>query len=244
MPSGSSSNLALKGVLRGAEIQARAEIDRDAEEPWAPPGRIVELCAGADVSQTSAVVMVLREVQAQGDPVLWVIRHEPEQKSAGIFPPDLAAAGIDLDALVVVHVPPQDPRAGLRAAELGLRAGAFGAVVLDLTASSGALASDASRPDPRRREGPSMSASSRLLGLAREHDCRVIVLSPYDHTEVSLGPLVSLRFDVRRQRTEPGRFRLEANVVKDKSGLFGARASQGGRERSVKADRTAPEGVR
>lgn len=181
----------------GREPQARDQ--QVSRGPHVPRGRIVELCAGADAAQTSTAVVVLREVQAEGDPVAWVL-----PRGAGLFPPDLAAAGLDLDALVVVHVPPDDPSAAPRAAELILRTGAFGAVVIDL--SCGAA--------PR-----GTAWQGRLLGLAREHACRVIVLSPNGRSRASLGPLVSLRFDVRRARIGPGRFRVEARVLKDKSGL-------------------------
>jgi recombination protein RecA len=170
---------------------------------WAPRGRLVELCAGPDAAQTSAAVMVLRETQREGDPVAWVM-----PRGAGLFPPDLAAAGLDLEALVVVHVPPEDGAAGPRAAELVLRTGAFGAVVLDL--GTGAM--------PRGG-----AWQGRLLGLAREHTCRIVVLSPHGQARASLGPLVSLRFDVRRARLAPGRFCVEARALKDKSGLLGSR---------------------
>ena len=99
-----------------------------------------------------------------------------------------------------------------RAAELLLRCGAFGAVVLDLGAAM----------LPR---GPAWQG--RLLGLAREHACRVVVLSPNGRSRASLGPLVSLRFDVRRMRLSPGRFRLVARTIKDKSGLLAAHETSG-----------------
>lgn len=167
---------------------------------WAPPGRLVELCAGPDAAQTSVAVMVLREAQSEGDPVAWVA-----PRGAGLFPPDLAAAGLDLDALVVVHVPPDEPSASAKAAELILRTGAFGAVVLDLS-----------------RGGVPRGAAwqGRLLGLAREHGTRLLVLSPNGPARASLGPLVSLRWGVRRARLAPGRFCVESSVMKDKSGLF------------------------
>lgn len=171
-----------------------------------PPGRLVELCAAPDAAQTSTAARVLREAQAQGDPVAWVVPRAdpsssaPNRAGAGLYPPDLAAAGLDLDALLVVHVAPS---AIARAAELVLRTGAFGAVVLDLSGE------DAPRGN---------AWQGRLLGLAREHACRVIVLSPNARARASLGPLVSLRFDVRRTRVADGRFRVDAVIVKDKLG--------------------------
>jgi recombination protein RecA len=174
--------------------------------PLSSVGRIVEICAAPDGAQTSAAVMVLREAQADGDPVAWVL-----PRGAGLFPPDLAAAGLDLDALIVVHVPPEQPAAIPRAAELILRTGAFGAVVLDLRAGID--------PEGAPAEWPRGAAwQGRLLGLAREHACRVIVLSATSDAQGSLGPWVSMRFDVRRRRIAPGRFRVEARVLKDKTG--------------------------
>lgn len=282
-------------VLRGSALAASAadpREDREARGPWAPPGRIVELCAGPDSAQTTAAAMVLREAQSEGDPVAWIAPRE-----SGLYPPDLADAGIDLDALVVVHVP-RDVREIARAGELVLRTGAFGAIVLDLEVlgrNAEPLAVDASRlaaltvghgspahgllppcesgaslradrhfrlaprgvsrassarfaPSEdgvsRRFEGtPSRSPPTacrleaaeppldrigsaawqgRLLGLAREHACRVIVLSPNASVRPSLGPLVSLRFDVRRKRAG-GAFLLEMRVIKDKLGTASGR---------------------
>ena len=125
--------------------------------------------------------------------------------SGGLFPPDLAAAGLDLDALVVVHVPTSDVTAGPRATELLLRTGAFGAVVLDLT----------ERALPR-----GTAWQGRLIGLAREHATRVLLLSPRRQDEPSLGALIAVRLEVARARVGPGRFRLDAHVLKDKSGLY------------------------
>ncbi len=186
----------------------------DGEEQAAPvripAGRIVELCGGPSVARTSAAVALCVEAQSFGDPVAWVLsRGEASMTSAGIYPPDLAEAGLDLEALVVVHVPAGDVRAGPKAAEILLRTGGFGAVVLDLSGLSIA------------RQGPSTDAwMGRLLGLAREHSARLVVLSSSDAHAPSLGPLVSLRMEMRRSRLSSGRFRVEGKVLKDKSGAM------------------------
>jgi len=189
-------------------VSPRAEIISDIDGMAIPPGRIVELCAAPDAAQTSAAVMALREAQRDGDPVAWVM-----PRGAGLFPPDLAAAGLDLDALVVVHVSPEDPAALPRAAELVLRTGAFGGVVIDMSGGE-------------RTGGRAEAWQGRLLGLAREHACRVIVLSPHARTRASLGALVSLRLDVRRARIAEGRYRIEAAVMKDKLGDARSRGSK------------------
>lgn len=176
-----------------------------------PVGRIVELCGGPSVARTSAAVALCLEAQSHGDPVAWVLsRGEPSVPSAistMIFPPDLAEAGLDLDALVVVHVPASDVRAAPKAAEILLRTGGFGAVVLDLSSMSSL------------RQSPKADAwMGRLLGLAREHSVRLVVLSSSDAQAPSLGPLVSVRMEMRRSRLSAGRFRVEGKVLKDKSG--------------------------
>lgn len=185
-------------------------------------GRVVELSSGVDVAQTSAVVSILLALQARGEHVAWVA-----PRSAGLFPPDWARAGIDLDALLVVHVPDRDPRAAPRAAELLLRTGVMGAVVLDLC-------------DPRERAEASGHARSRgrddnllrgeawlgrLSGLAREHGTRLVLLSPHDHAQPSLGPLVSVRLAVRHAtderglvRDDEGRLSITTEILKDKTG--------------------------
>lgn len=190
--------------LRGLHVQPGERLleARSRRGELVGEGRLVELSAGPASARTSVAAALLREAQSRGDPVAWVLPKDPE--GGGLFPPDLAAAGIDLDALVVVHVPAADSSAGPRAAELVLRTGAFGAVVLDLGSSV-----------------PKGSAwQGRLVGLAREHASRVLVLSPRRREEPSLGPLVSVRLDVQRARVGAARFRLDAHVIKDKSGFY------------------------
>jgi recombination protein RecA len=192
-----------------------------------PVGRLVELCGGAGVAQTSAAVAVLAELQRRGEQVAWVA-----SRGAGLFPPDWDRAGIDLDALLVVHVPVDDPRAGPRATEMLLRTGVMGAVVLDLSASRGREIEGRSseRTHARREVLRGEAWMGRLLGLAREHGTRLVLLSPHDREHASLGPLVSVRLAMRRAldaegrpvRDAEGRLALEADVLKDKSGLVGA----------------------
>lgn len=187
-------------------------------------GRIVELASGADVAQASAVVSLVLALQSRGEHVAWVA-----PRSAGLFPPDWARAGIDLDALLVVHVPDHDPRAAPRAAELLLRTGVMGAVVLDLSNV---------RSRVTRRSRPAGGASARdenvlrgeawlgrLFGLAREHGSRLVLLSPHDVGQPSLGSLVSMRLAVRHAsdasglvRDDEGRLSITAEVLKDKTG--------------------------
>ena len=121
-----------------------------------------------------------------------------------LYPPDLHAAGVDLDALAVVHVPAEEGSAALgKAAELLLRSGAFGLVVVDL----------GSIP-----HGSRTAWQGRLLGLARQHESRVVLLTDKPSHADSLGTLVGLRVEPRRTRGSDGSFLVEHQVLKNKSG--------------------------
>lgn len=186
--------------------------DREQGQPLdelVAPGRIVELCGEA---QTTAAVMLLAQVQREGETAAWI-----QPARGDLFPPDLAAAGVDVEALIVVHVPESDREAGqCRAAELLLRSGGFGLVILDF-----------SRGEPRG----STAWQGRLLGLARQHEARVVILRERSRGQdsQSLGPLTGLRIASRVERSrraddppgfEPrtGCFTLRHEVLKNKSG--------------------------
>ncbi|MDH5672346.1 MAG: DNA recombination/repair protein RecA [Myxococcales bacterium] len=177
-----------------------------------PRGRLVELVGQRAGAQMSTAVACVRWAQEQGEPVAWV------QVAGGpLYPPDLAACGVDLEALIVVQVPPGALPFGVpRAAELLLRSSGFGLVVVDL--------GDAALGDGRLRADTAWQG--RLLGLSREHECSVILLSDAESRQHSLGPLISVCIEPRRQRTAPGRFTVEHHVRKDKSGLLGALRSE------------------
>jgi recombination protein RecA len=183
-----------RGVIKAPELPSR-----DARGGL-PRGRLIELTGGADAAATSAAVQILLASQREGDPVVWV-----QPRGGSLYPPDLAAAGIDLASMLVVHVPKEAGSGGMpKAAELALRTGAFGAIALDLTSAR-----------PPRGE----AWLGRLASLAREHDCRCVLLGPAD-ASASLGPLVSTRLRAHRRRVRPGRYRVETEVLKDKAGVM------------------------
>ncbi len=174
----------------------------------AAPGRIVELCGEA---QTTAAVTLLAQVQREGETAAWI-----QLAGGDLFPPDLAAAGVDVEALIVIHTPTSDPAGQCRAAELLLRSGGFGLVFLDF-----------GRGEPRG----STAWQGRLLGLARQHEARVVILRERVHklAPSSLGPLTSLRIaswlersrhpdDPPGFRPRTGCFSLRHEVLKNKSG--------------------------
>src|SRR5690606_37272627 len=88
-----------------------------------PRGRVIEIASsGADSAGVSAAVQILLACQREGDSVAWI-----QPRGGSLYPPDLHDAGLDLDALAVVHVPPEAGGVGLaKAAELLLPTGAFG----------------------------------------------------------------------------------------------------------------------
>ena len=155
-------------------------------------GRLVEISgAGATASLTLAFGLTL-EAQWEGEPVAWV--------TAGhniFYPPDPAEGGVDLDALAVIRVP--DARAVARAADLLVRSGGFGLIVLDLP--------KAEIPTPLQ---------ARLAGLAQKHHTALICLTEKPGKAPSLGSLISLRVHAQRKPIAEGRFACELTVLKDK----------------------------
>jgi recombination protein RecA len=155
-------------------------------------GRLCELSADQGGAVLSAAMSVVLDTQLAGDPVAWV-----SATSAVFFPPDAAACGVDLAALVVVRA--GDARSAGRSADVLLRSGAYGLVVLDLGTS-------AALPTPLQ---------GRLVQLAQKHDAAVLCLTNKPPDEASLGSLVSLRGQVTRRRVDGG-FVCGIRALKDK----------------------------
>src|ERR1051325_6532008 len=114
----------LERFLANAKLQSlddlRARHGSHAEDAWglcALRGRLVELSArGASATLTTAIELVT-EAQTEGEPVAWISRSD--SGSGSFYPPDVAASGVDLAALVVIRVPGRVPGAteAARAAE-------------------------------------------------------------------------------------------------------------------------------
>ena len=165
--------------------------------------------AGAPLTLTFRLVL---DAQRRGEPVAWIGR-----KDAPFYPPDAADAGVDLAALAVVWT--KDAITAAKAADLLVRSGAFGLVVLD-------LGGEARLP---------MHATSRLAMLARQHDAAIVCLTDKDAARPSLGPLVSLRAHAAsRIARRGGRFRCEAHRLEGQ-----ARGQRPGTSRRCVVDRTA-----
>ncbi len=194
----------------------------------AAPGRLIEISGvGASARHTTAVALV-RQAQLEGETTAWI------QPAGGpLYPPDLAESGVDLDALIVVHVPEDRGQVGLaRAGELLLRSGAYGLCVLDLSAPAsidakvqvaaicpeGQVSADMSPKPARPPRLWGAAWQARLAALARLHNSRVVVLTRAAGSYASLGPMVGLRVDPRRERRAPGVFAIRPEVVKHKGG--------------------------
>lgn len=170
------------------------------------PGLMCELSGqGRGAAPSSVAARLVVQAQAEGEPVAWVAPRE----GTTVYPPDLAAVGVDLQSLVFVRVPGEQ-KAGahkvghglVRACEVLLRSGAFGLVVLDL--SEGVPA----RP---------LVWQARLNGLVRLHEARLAMITGSEQGQASLGPLVSLRVEGQLERSGE-RALLAHRVLKSKLG--------------------------
>jgi recombination protein RecA len=168
------------------------------EQRWgldALRGRLVELSArGATATLTVATELVF-EAQHAAEPVAWVTLS-----NTTFYPPDLAASGVDLSALVVVRV--HDATAAARAAERLLRSSAFGLVILDFGGTS-------SIDVPTAHQG-------RLATLAQTHDAAVVCITDKSAEAPSLGSLVSLRAEALRLHASDNDYDVTLRALKDK----------------------------
>jgi len=156
-------------------------------------GRFVEITSSANSAALTAAAGLIRDAQHEGDPVAWISTGE-----SFFYPPDAAAFGIDLRALAVVRVPKATDIG--RAADRVIRSGAFGLVVLDL-GKQGTLP---------------MPLQGRLVGLAQKHQAVALCLTSKSSDAQSIGSMISLRVECRRERVAPSRYRLKYKVLKDK----------------------------
>lgn len=144
-------------------------------------GRLCELTPGLASAQLTAAFALVRDAQAEGEPAAWVSATRDT-----FFPPDAAAGGVALSRLPVVRV--RDAAVAGRAADLLLRSGAFGLVVMEL--------------GPRAALPPALQG--RLVKLAAKHDAALLCLTDKPATAPSLGSLVSLRASATRRRLGDG----------------------------------------
>jgi recombination protein RecA len=156
-------------------------------------GRMVEVSSDAGSATLTAVTSLVLQCQHRGEPAVWILGG-----TSSFYPPDVAASGVDLAALVVVRAGTTLKAA--RAADHLLRSGGFALVILDIV------------EDPALR----MNVQSRLSGLANAHQSAVVCLTRKKTDAPSLGSLISLRGETAVTRTGFDEFTWDIEIVKDK----------------------------
>ena len=174
-------------------------------------GILTELVGGPRSANVSVASRLIFQAQTAGEQVAWVATHRDV-----FFPPDIAAAGVDLAALPVVWTedgpaadgPAEEPVAtgrrhagrAVRTAEQLLRSGAFGLIIIDLAKN---LTLDA-------------AGQGRLLHLAEHNDAQVLIIRRKREDGAYSGSLVTVRVESSREQIGPGRFRCTITNTKDK----------------------------
>ncbi len=164
--------------------------------PWSMAGlagRFIALdpCPESGTAALSLLAGLIREVQTAEGYAAWIAG--PQRI---FFPPDFAAAGVDLAALPIVRVP--DATKAARAADTLLRSGSFALIVLDGDGQALPLA-----------------LQTRLAGLAHQHHTALVCLRAPGEA-ATRGSLVSLRCTTQKRRTGHDCFSCELRAVKDK----------------------------
>lgn len=182
--------LVVPGVRRGLDASGQPA----AWHLAALAGRFGEISGSAATASLTFAFRLVFEAQTLGEPAAWICG-----KQSVFYPPDVVAAGVDLDALVVVRA--GDVIRASRVADHLLRSGAFGLVIMDLGSSQ--------LPIP---------VQNRLGGLAKKHDAALLCLTEKEAHRPSLGSLISLRAQAQRtSRQPPGDlYQCEVRVLKDK----------------------------
>jgi recombination protein RecA len=181
-------------IKQAAPKQAQAEPQQQAEPRFSLTecaGRLVEISGMGGSAVLSAAAGLVLEAQEHAEPVAWVTSIE-----SSFYPPDLDEAGIDLAALIVAR---GEPKKLTAMADVLLRSGGFGLIVID-----GVIGCDLP-----------LAAQTRLLGLAQKHETAIVFLTEKPADAPSLGSLVSLRGEARRQRNGP-HYECEVKALKDK----------------------------
>lgn len=156
-------------------------------------GRLVEISSAETSASLTAATHLVLESQQRGEPAAWITPG-----TSSFYPPDVAASGVDLDALVVVRT--ADTLRAARAADHLLRSGGFAVVIIDLC------------EDARLR----MPVQSRLSGLANTHRSAVVCLTRKKSDTASIGSLVSIRGEATSEHLEFDSYAWDIHVIKDK----------------------------
>lgn len=158
-------------------------------------GRLMEISAWEHPAALSSAMMLVRQAQCAGEPTAWV-----GKASDTFFPLDAAAYGVDLAALIVVRL--SQVSDAPRAADMLIRSGGFGLVVIDL--------SDASPVNIP------MPLLSRIVRLSHVKNVATVCLTRKPVHASSLGSLISLRSQARRVGKFDATAGISLEAIKDK----------------------------
>ena len=213
-----AGSLKLPGSLKAADLKFASQTlpavsgMRTTQEPATEPARrcsmtslvgsLAELSGGPRSATLTFACRLVLEAQQRAEPVAW-----STDPTSSFFPPDAADSGVDLDALAVIRTEKKE-----RAADLLVRSGGFGLVVLDRG---------------RLLDLP-LPIQTRLAGLAKRHHTAIVILTEKTRVSPSLGSLVSLRADASRTQKAGDRFLCELNILKDKRYGYGTHSEYSG----------------
>ena len=184
-------------MARSAELRSGSQLrEIKPATRWSLRERLTELVGNGNLSVAAAEIL---QMQREEETCAWIQMGEP----CSFFPPDFERAGIDLEHLAIIRVN-HDLVSLFRAAELLLRSGAFGLVVLDLD----------ERQTRRFNPATLRRGLSRLHALVREHSAAVLLLTE----EPLCNPLISIRIRPIR-KCEPTTASIEAEVLRNKAGV-------------------------
>ena len=190
------SSAPLTNVLSRPGIRKGHPVGTPSSREWTLEtlaGRMVELSSDATSATLTAAVSLVLQCQKRGEPCAWILGG-----ASSFYPPDVAASGVDLAALVVVRA--ESTVKAARAADHLLRSGGFTLAILDIV-------EDSTLP---------MNVQSRLSGLANTHQSAVVCLTRKKSDAPSIGSLISLRGDTSVTRTSFDEFTWDIEIVKDK----------------------------
>lgn len=192
-----------KGVVVARELWGRSLPPVEAWALDALAGRFVEIGGDSATAALTVSASLIVQAQRQGEPAVWI-----GGLGSTFFPPDFAAAGVELDALPVVRV--DSALAAAQAADTLLRSGGFAVVVLDLGPKA---------------ELP-LAVQTRLVGLAQKHHTALLALTRQTPGDRPRGSLASLRAETLKSRTDHDCFACELRIVKDKRRTPGRRHTE------------------
>ncbi len=156
-------------------------------------GRFVEVTGDAATATLTACTQLVLEAQRSKVLTAWI-----GAEGTSFFPPDLTASGIDVSALPVVRVP--DVKRACWTADILLRSGSFGLVVMDLDTV----------------QSLSFSMQTRFIGLTHQYTSTLVALTRRRHDASSLNSLVSFRGISAKRRLGHNFFEWEVCAEKDK----------------------------